>query len=147
MTAGSNRSARPREIYNRPASRFVAGFIGSPPMNLIEGSIDAAGAFRPATADATLPIGRIDLAGQSVTLGVRPESLHLAATPATDLAIRTTVDFVEELGASRVVHMAWSGVPLAAFVTDAVSSGNADQIAISLSRADLHLFDQGGARL
>ena len=42
----------PAEIYGRPASRFVAGFIGSPPMNLIEGTIDAGGAFGPATRHA-----------------------------------------------------------------------------------------------
>ncbi|MDB5560818.1 MAG: sn-glycerol-3-phosphate transporter ATP-binding protein, partial [Hyphomicrobiales bacterium] len=97
----------PSEVYNRPASRFVAGFVGSPPMNLIEGSIDADGAFmiRNDKSNA-LQLDRKDLAGQKVVFGIRPEALSLAsaAGPGTFSA---TVDFVEEFGAARVIHLDW----------------------------------------
>jgi multiple sugar transport system ATP-binding protein len=90
----------PRRMYDHPANVFVAGFIGSPAMNLMEvpvvdGGVDLHG--------HTVPISREDLAGvgKTVTLGVRPEDLDLS----TDTAgIPVTVDVVEELGADAYIY-------------------------------------------
>ncbi len=133
----------PGEIYGRPATRFVAGFIGSPPMNLLEGSIDARGDFRPAQSDAaSVPLGRPDLASRKVTLGLRPEALKFGAGGAIQLT--AAIDFIEELGASRVAHMLWSSLPLAAMTTEAIQPGAAT---LAVAPADLHLFDESGRRL
>jgi multiple sugar transport system ATP-binding protein len=73
----------PQEVYEKPKNRFVAGFVGNPPMNLIEGDLFDAGGltFRAAGWSVPLPRGWQDAlraqAGQRVTLGVRPE--HLTA--------------------------------------------------------------------
>jgi sn-glycerol 3-phosphate transport system ATP-binding protein len=130
----------PAEVYGRPASRFVAGFIGSPPMNLVAGRIDAAGAFHP-TLHATPPvaIGRSDLAGREVVLGVRPEALALGAPHAASPV--ATIDFIEELGASRIVHLDWEGQVLAAVLTTPASVVPGETVSIAMAPAALHLFD------
>src|SRR5436190_9489257 len=73
----------PVEVYDKPANRFVAGFIGSPPMNFFEGTIsqgDGSGASVTLGGGLTLPLGRDDLSAQSgrrVTLGMRPEHISM----------------------------------------------------------------------
>ena len=93
----------PDEIYNRPATLFVAGFVGSPPMNLIEGEIAADdGRSRFVSGGLTFaPSGRTGTAGP-VTLGVRPQHLRVQSVPAQD-AIPVTVFAVEHLGRESVV--------------------------------------------
>ena len=73
--------APPLEVYERPANRFVAGFIGTPPMNL----------FAPGMLDAKR------------TVGVRPE--HLAVTKTGDEGLAARVDFLEPLGSETLVHL------------------------------------------
>ena len=129
----------PAEVYGRPASRFVAGFIGSPPMNLIEGAIDTDGAFTPTLQHGSaLPLGRTDLAGKTVLLGLRPEALRLTAPVAgTPLA---TVDFVEELGASRVLHLDWAGQVLSVLQTEPTTLAPGDIAGVEVPPEAAHLF-------
>jgi multiple sugar transport system ATP-binding protein len=76
----------PVEVYDKPANRFVAGFIGSPPMNFFEGTIsqgDGSEASVTLEGGLSLPLGREDLSGQTgrrVTLGMRPEHISMAAS-------------------------------------------------------------------
>jgi multiple sugar transport system ATP-binding protein len=88
----------PAEVYDDPANLFVAGFIGSPPMNLAHarvegGSVELGGARFPAPS-------RLD--GQSVIVGIRPEDLYQARNGGPALAAQ--VDRVESVGASLLVH-------------------------------------------
>jgi multiple sugar transport system ATP-binding protein len=107
--------APPAEIYNRPANLFVAGFVGSPRMNFIEGRIEAGGEG-PVFAAGDLRL-RLDLyafaarpaAGAPVMLGVRPENLSLAATGSWD---GFRVDLVEPMGADSLVWCARERVSL-----------------------------------
>ncbi|WP_222195851.1 ABC transporter ATP-binding protein [Modestobacter italicus] len=89
----------PRELYDRPANAFVAGFIGSPAMNQLElPVVDGGVQF----GDSTLPVDRAALAlagDQRVLVGVRPEDLQLA-----EHGLPVTVDVVEELGADGFVY-------------------------------------------
>src|SRR5262249_37267102 len=89
---------RPLDLYERPATAFVAGFIGSPAMNLIPGRVDGSGV---AIGDAVLPIsganGRRD---RRAVVGLRPEHLDLA--PDGPLALR--VELLERLGADTILH-------------------------------------------
>ncbi|MDN5557979.1 MAG: sn-glycerol-3-phosphate ABC transporter ATP-binding protein UgpC [Ruaniaceae bacterium] len=93
----------PRDMYDTPANVFVAGFIGSPAMNIgafhLEGDVAVHG-------DARIPVTRAvldSLTGSSVTIGFRPESLNVvpAETPG---AIPVRVDLVEELGSDAFVY-------------------------------------------
>src|SRR5690349_12385063 len=104
----------PLELYHRPKSRFVAGFIGSPRMNFLPGrvaSVDAQGVI--VTLDTTLENVRVPVDGaalevaQPVTLGVRPEHLEFIDTSSLqDEAVLTrTVSLVEQLGEHSYVHL------------------------------------------
>ncbi|ETD02252.1 sn-glycerol-3-phosphate ABC transporter ATP-binding protein [Rhodobacter capsulatus R121] len=86
---------RPLEVYHRPASTFVAAFIGAPAMNLMDARIGA-GRLMLAGVD----LGAVDSGPRMVTLGIRAEDLRLR--PSGGLPFR--VDGVEELGATRLVH-------------------------------------------
>ncbi len=94
----------PRAMYDKPANVFVAGFIGSPAMNLITVPLDKDGVV---LGNYHLPISRdahkaaVDEGGTEVTIGVRPESLDITTDPA---AIPVTVNVVEELGADAIMH-------------------------------------------
>lgn len=137
----------PIEVYSRPANRFVAGFIGSPPMNLLDGAINETGAFVPATARSeAMPLGRTDLSGQGVQLGLRPETPRLVA-PRQGL-ISATVDFVEELGASRVIHLDWVGQRLAVLQNDPTQLRPGDTAGVSIPDEAIQLFaTETGQRL
>ncbi len=91
----------PRHMYDHPDNVFVAGFIGSPAMNLLEVPVVDGGVK---VGDATLPVERSVLGGaggDAVTLGVRPEDLDLA-TDGTGLPV--VVEVVEELGADAYIY-------------------------------------------
>jgi multiple sugar transport system ATP-binding protein len=93
----------PRALYDKPVNAFVAGFIGSPAMNLIEGRIEPGGVVVGSTLVPLPPdLGRLVTTGQAVTVGLRPESLELGA--AGDGAIPAIVTLVEELGAEAFVY-------------------------------------------
>ena len=84
----------PRNLYDTPANAFVAGFIGSPAMNLLSASVSGGKAML-----GELAIDVPSSAGNSVTIGIRPEGL----TPAPS-GFRVVVEVVEELGADAFVY-------------------------------------------
>lgn len=93
----------PRELYERPRNAFVAGFIGSPAMNLLPGRVAGDELL---VAGARLPIERAIVAGaggSEVTLGIRPEDLLLQAEGGQG-GLRVEVDLVEELGADGYLY-------------------------------------------
>ena len=94
----------PLEVYSRPATTFVAGFIGSPPMNLIAGRLESDGASLAADGDTRLKLPQAypKLGGRSVLLGVRPEHLEICAEGQALLVPQ--VDFIELLGSDSLVY-------------------------------------------
>jgi len=101
MNAGrAEQIGKPSEIYANPATTFVAAFIGSPPMNLLRGAVDADGASLSVDgAKVMLPTPVPGFAGRSVQFGVRPEQLRLSGS-----AFDMEVVMVESLGADHLVH-------------------------------------------
>jgi sn-glycerol 3-phosphate transport system ATP-binding protein len=95
----------PLEVYEKPATRFVAGFIGSPAMNFLETRISPNGDGVEIPGDVTLKLanGNVpEYGGKSVILGIRPEHFELADENTANL--RLTVNHVELLGADTLVH-------------------------------------------
>jgi len=95
----------PLEVYERPATHFVAGFIGSPAMNFLETRINPVGDAVEIPGDVTLPLanGKVpEYGGKAVILGIRPEHFELAGENASNLRLK--VDHVELLGADTLVH-------------------------------------------
>ena len=142
MNAGNvEQVGTPEEVYHYPASRFVAGFVGTPAMNLLEGRVNENGIFIYDEGRAvTLPAERgKQLAGQRVVLGVRAEAARLVS-PDAPSALVATADFIEELGASRVVHADFDGLPFAVAMTGSVSLKTGDRIGIAIDQDSIHLY-------
>jgi sn-glycerol 3-phosphate transport system ATP-binding protein len=134
----------PTHVYRRPATRFVATFIGSPAMNLVSGRIAEAGIVETAGGRIAFEPGAFDVAaGQTVEVGIRPEDLRFGAGEAGELAFAQ--DFVEELGPTRLFHGTLGAEP---FVV-AVASAGSDTAAASVAadRDAVHLFDPAGRSL
>jgi multiple sugar transport system ATP-binding protein len=95
----------PRALYDSPANAFVAGFIGSPAMNLLDGVIQEEGVAVGTTVLPATPglLGRAGKPGQAVTVGLRPESLEIVPQASAG-AIPTIVSVVEELGAEAFIY-------------------------------------------
>jgi sn-glycerol 3-phosphate transport system ATP-binding protein len=139
----------PLEVYNKPRTRYVGSFIGSPAMNFLEGTFSADGHHvvfdgMPIAVDPS--IGRAH-AGQPVALGIRPEHARLVAV-GTPGSVPATVDFVEELGAGRVIHSDINGSTFAVAVTDHTMGQTGQPVALQLPAEHIHLFShETGIRL
>ncbi|MEI7295826.1 ABC transporter ATP-binding protein [Paraburkholderia tropica] len=146
----------PLDLYHRPASRFVAGFIGSPRMNFLAATVTAIDTNGVSvTLDGsgetlTLPRQGGTLAvGAPVTLGVRPEHLepvHEAAAPQADtLALTRKVTLVEALGEHSYVHLDQpGGAVLIAKAPGDARLGSGDTAHFRASAALCHLFAENG---
>jgi multiple sugar transport system ATP-binding protein len=129
---------RPLEVYERPANRFVAGFVGMPPMNLIRGAV-VDGRFEGEGLRIALP-GRPDL--DEAVLGIRPEHL----TPGGSLTLRVSV--VELLGDRQDVTLTTpTGATLVARVDGRAAMREGADAAFSADPSRIHLFDRHGTRL
>ena len=137
------------DVFHKPASAFVAGFIGSPPMNFLPCKVEAPGrlrlgggaelAYEPGNAGAK--------AGTKVLAGLRPEAVTLAPRNG-GTAPELKIELVEELGMGRLVHGLVDGTPftVAQGVTDAPPQGAS--FAIAAAAGSVHLFDaESGLRL
>ena len=130
----------PLELYNRPMNLFVAGFIGSPRMNLLPATL-AEGAARIDDATITLPDATDAAPGASVTLGIRPEHVRISAAP--DLAVR--VEFVERLGGETFAYgTTTGGLKLTVRQDGQSSTHRGDTLHVALPKERLHVFDSAG---
>jgi multiple sugar transport system ATP-binding protein len=131
----------PLELYDHPANLFVAGFIGSPAMNFIPGTLrrDGDRAAVQAKDGALLPLdGRAPgQDGQEVIYGVRPE--HLSVTTADGVPAR--VKLVEPTGADTFVYADLAGTPICAVFSERHAFRPGDQIQLLPQLPVVHLFD------
>jgi sn-glycerol 3-phosphate transport system ATP-binding protein len=135
----------PLEVYERPATVFVAGFIGSPSMNFLPASIAAGGAIAlPGGALLPRPPDGAPLAaGTAVTLGIRPEHIALDG----DGALTVTVDLAEMLGADTIVHGRLAdGTLLLARLPGTARVAPGERLTLAAEPAQLHLFDRTNGR-
>jgi sn-glycerol 3-phosphate transport system ATP-binding protein len=141
----------PIELYERPASVFVAGFIGSPSMNFLAarvaaegGAVELPGGDRLTLADGVL----VGQAGRQVTLGIRPEHLEAAAEGAG--VAHLSVEVIEQLGADTLVHGRFGGdrTDLTVRLPGVSSLKAGEVLPLAVAPAHLHLFDpDNGVRL
>jgi sn-glycerol 3-phosphate transport system ATP-binding protein len=137
----------PRTLYAAPATRFVASFLGSPAMNLMPAEILRPGLARIAGGvDITFdPALFAAVAGQQVELGIRPEDVELVR-PGTEGAHALAVQFVEEMGASRLVHGRLGEAEFAVVQPNGRGTEGGETLAIALPPSAIHLFDIGNGR-
>jgi multiple sugar transport system ATP-binding protein len=121
----------PLELYDRPANRFVAQFLGTPQMNVV-----AAGKLPPLAA----------LAGARVPpegfVGLRPESVRIR--PGAGAALQGRVELVEALGADTLIHVEVNGVSLVSRQAERTEVRPGDPVGLEVDPAALHFFDAQG---
>jgi multiple sugar transport system ATP-binding protein len=141
----------PMDLYDQPANRFVASFIGSPAMNFLTGCIAS---LQDEQADVALDAGfstRLKLVapaaqGQRVTLGIRPE--HIAIVESADAAqLSGVAEVVELLGSDTFIHVDSAGGMIAIRAGGGNRPHRGDAIHICAPPARSYLFDSDGARL
>ena len=131
----------PLEIYHKPASTFVASFIGSPAMNLAEGTVHQAQLM---LGEDILKLGTEPSVQGELTIGIRAEDLHIAEAHEQGLNFRT--EYVEELGAQRIVHGYAGNQKLVAALPPQAEIR--DQMRLAVAPEKLHFFDkQTGKRI
>lgn len=140
----------PMEIHQRPVDEFVAGFVGSPPMNLLPGRVvRGAAGTEVRTGRLTVPSWAAPvsaLAGREVTVGLRPESLALA-----DGSSRFTYPGVvlrrEFLGAGVLLEVSHGADGSVRLVTDRPGPAVDEPVRLAVDPAAIHLFEPGGVAL
>jgi ABC-type sugar transport system ATPase subunit len=137
----------PLELYNRPANRFVAGFIGAPHMNFFAGKVTGKGIELEGGHLLPMHPPRPGLDGD-VTVGVRPQQMRIAGNGAGQGAIKARIRLVEELGSETVVHATATGQPRIVLMLPGqqrIAAG--EEVALSFAWSDAHLFGADGLRL
>jgi sn-glycerol 3-phosphate transport system ATP-binding protein len=135
----------PAEVYAKPATTFVAGFLGSPPMNLFEARVNMTGdAVELPAVNGVLPLSAPMEGGQRITLGIRPEAFSLAA----DGPLPFSLDLQEPLGAETLLHGNIGKQPCTLRLAGETLYAK-DQVGrLTVTPDALHLFDaESGARL
>ena len=143
---GIEQIGTPMQLYDTPANRFVAGFIGAPAMNFLPARIEDRDGLREIRCGAPgLPLGPAPagLAPGAATLGIRPEHMHLVAPESGDVAAR--VEIVEKLGVETLAYLQTElgedSLTLRASAEPELARG--DRVGIRLDRDRIHLFDAG----
>jgi multiple sugar transport system ATP-binding protein len=141
----------PLDLYNNPVNRFVAGFIGSPKMNFLQGKIEQVGA-----AETTINVcgnavrlpRRVNAkAGESATFGIRPE--HLSVLDNSGIALSTVnVDLVENLGGATMLYTTTPDRQQLTVALDGQQKvERGANVKVSFDPARCHIFDASGASI
>lgn len=130
---------KPLELFDRPANTFVASFIGSPSMNLLEGAINS-GRFILDGADLPLPAGQGYATAK--TYGVRPEHFSIR-----DGGVPATIVVVEPTGSETHVNAKLGNADITLLLRERVELQPGQEISIAPDLAKVHLFDKDGLRL
>jgi multiple sugar transport system ATP-binding protein len=142
----------PLELYNQPANRFVAGFIGSPAMNFADVTLADQGGKIVAEAPGiriVLPVElaarartRMNGAGTKATLGIRPEDIHVAgAADSSDHCMEAEVEVVEQLGSEILLDTRVGQALVVASIDPNIRVRTHDKLKLALNPERLHLFD------
>jgi multiple sugar transport system ATP-binding protein len=139
----------PMELYNQPANRFVAGFIGSPAMNFAAVHIAAENGSLWAESEGLrikVPAPMVPrlgpYAGKQTTLGVRPEDLRVArADDAEDLSFDVVIEVVERLGSEILLDVAVGSTSMVASVEPTVTAKVHDKLRLAINPDRVQFFD------
>jgi multiple sugar transport system ATP-binding protein len=145
----------PDVVYNRPANRFVASFLGSPPMNFIPGElVDNGGILAMRTGDMLIPLPHYESAsgrnhGRSVILGVRPEHVAIAEAAATqEYQWNVDIQLRESLGSEVLLWSSLAGAKISIRANPESNVREGQTVAAGFSSSRVSIFDaQSGERL
>jgi len=131
----------PVEVYERPATRFVASFIGAPSMNLLEGSVSRDGTRFELAPSFALPLTQATpkWANRALTLGIRPEHIQLSTPEAGGVPL--VVETLEMLGADNLAHGKWGGNNVVVRLSHTERPAIGETLWLHLPANALHFFD------
>ncbi|HEY2862444.1 MAG TPA: sn-glycerol-3-phosphate import ATP-binding protein UgpC [Casimicrobiaceae bacterium] len=146
MNAGrAEQIGTPMEVYQNPATVFVAGFIGSPAMNFIDGKSEGGGRVA-LNGSGSLAVPDAPAAGRKLTIGIRPE--HLTPVKPSEADLVGSVEVIEALGADTLIHISVAGRTIIARLPNGTPAEIGEPIALAAARDRIYLFDaDSGARL
>jgi multiple sugar transport system ATP-binding protein len=141
--------APPEDIYHRPANRFVATVVGSPPMNFIPVTAARANGamhLRHPSFEVTADAGSVELSdGDACWLGVRPEDIHIDA--AGEAGVATSVYVTEPLGGETVVDLQLDDRVVKALAPPTLALKQDQPVRARLDPRRLHVFNENGDAL
>ncbi len=138
--------AAPSEVYAEPADTFVAGFIGSPPINLLPGTIREGGEPAVLCNGMTLcPPVKLPPPGGRVTVGIRPEDITVSS-PMGEGGAEITVTLLEEAGHFTWVDFRWNGADMKGTAARDANLKADGKGRMSFSPESVHLFDADSGR-
>ena len=148
--------ASPHDLFAKPTNLFVASFIGTPQMNLVEavlvsvgakdadGSVTARFSLLGETISAAVSAGVAELPhGGKVTLGVRPRSFEFVTPKSTD-ALHAVVDLIEPMGAEILVHLVEQGTDMRCVVPFSTRVSVGERVGVRCKPGQLQVFDGNG---
>ncbi len=137
----------PEEVYKNPANVFVGGFIGTPPMNFINGKVNSKGVFTTSEGNyhVTVPQGKLEVlkkngyVDKEIIMGIRPEDIHdeeIVLETYPDATVELTVDVAELLGADTNIYATMDGSSVTASVAarDDLSIGSKVKLAFDMNK-------------
>jgi multiple sugar transport system ATP-binding protein len=142
----------PKELYESPVNRFVAGFIGSPAMNFLQGQVAVEGdkvalaldGLEVALSGRAAAVARSRGGGADLTLGMRPEHLDAAGTQTSGVvSLAATVEVVEFLGNEELIHANVAGNDVVALVPASRGVSVGDKVTLVAAESVVHAFDPG----
>ena len=143
--------ATPKEMYNKPVNKFVAGFIGSPSMNFIEGTLETKKGglyFNEENFEVRVPEVMVEKlkgkSGSEVTMGIRPEDIYdkvYAPNASADNTIVATVEVVEQLGSESNVYLTTGKTPFIAKMDSEAEVEVNQEVELVLDMNKAHFFD------
>ena len=145
----------PKDIYDYPNNKFVGGFIGTPPMNFIEGKITEDGYFicgdhKVGEHKIKIPANKFKMLEEQhyvekdIILGIRPEDVHdenVVSNTYPEAKVKLVVDVSELLGSETLIYVTMSGQPLVAKVNARVDVHMRDEIELTFDMNKCHFFD------
>lgn len=136
----------PEEVYDEPASAFVAGFLGAPAMNLLKATVHSeAGQLRVRATGVDIPLWDGTVPGRDVLLGVRPERL-VPVDPSAAM-ITTAVTAIENLGSDEIAYLGTpGGATLALRGPRPIGLAVGSAVGLTVAPANVHLFDPASGR-
>lgn len=146
-------SDTPQQVYNHPMNMFVAGFIGSPAMNFLQGDLVQNGDaiyFRAPSVSIRIPEGRYPalksagVVGKSVVVGVRPEDIHdeeVLMSTYPESVVQGRIEVVEHMGAELYLHIVIGNQPIVARVSSRFDFRPGSDVKLALDVNKIHIFD------
>lgn len=144
----------PQDVFNNPANTFVAGFIGTPQMNLVSGIISGSGGSVSVSIgqDVIKLVGDLAVSehglqlGDTVTLGMRPRSASLESESGEGV-LSGTCELIEPMGAETLLRIAHPAGQIRAIITDRRGVREGETIHVRFAQGSYKLFDAGGNRI